>query len=239
MKSFKEKIAVVTGATSGIGLVISLSLLKEGIKTYLIGRDFTQLEKEISDRKLSKEKACFIFMEFNQNFNVDEFIKETQDEDSIDILIHCAGTISFGAMQNENIEDLDKQYQINVRAPYVLTQALLPKIKKASGDILFMNSTAGINYWKKVGQYSASKHALKAIANSLRKELIDDKVRVSSLFLGSVDTPMQVRNQKLKGIQTYNPEIYMTPEIIADIVLFMIKLPNYASITDIIIKQNR
>ena len=137
------------------------------------------------------------------------------------------------------IEDLDKQYQINLRAPYVLTQALLPKIRKASGDILFLNSTAGINYWKKVGQYSASKHALKAIANSLRKELINDKVRVSSLFLGSVDTPMQVKNQKLKGIHTYNPDNYMTPDIIAEIVLFMIKLSNQASITDIIIKQNR
>lgn len=239
VKILNSKKAIITGATSGIGKAIAIALINEGTFVYLIGRDFTSIEKDLSSIKASeKNNIKYLKCDLSDKNELNELVNKLSDEKQIDMLIHCAGTISVGVIENENIENLDEQYAVNVRAPYYLNQKLLSKIKNAEGDIVFINSTAGLNSWENIGQYSATKHAKRAIADSLRKELKNDKVRVSSLFLGSVDTPMQKKIQQLKGSKSYNPESYISPVVIADLVLFILKMPSQASVTDITVRQN-
>ena len=82
----------------------------------------------------------------------------------------AAGAISIGALKDAPVEDLDWQYRVNVRAPYQLTQALLPMIRSGRGQIVFVNSLVGLNAKAGSSQYSMAKHALKALADSLRRK---------------------------------------------------------------------
>jgi PAS domain S-box-containing protein len=154
---------------------------------------------------------------------------------SIDALIHCAGVLSTGEIADADVKDLDWQYRVNVRAPYVLTQALLPLLKSSHGQVIFINSSAGLIARASVGQYAATKHALKAIADSLREETNSDGVRVLSLFLGRTASPMQARLHEVEG-REYRPEDLMQPDDVASIVIHALSMPRTAEVTDINIR---
>jgi NAD(P)-dependent dehydrogenase (short-subunit alcohol dehydrogenase family) len=155
-----------------------------------------------------------------------------RDFSTIDVLIHSAGTIVNGALAVLPVEDLDRQYRTNVRAPYLLTQALLSLLKACQGQIVFMNSTVGLNAGANAGQYAATKHALRAIADSLRAEVNPQGVRVLSVYLGRTATPMQAAVHQTEG-RAYHPDLLMQPEDVATVVLNTLSVPRTAEVTDI------
>jgi NADP-dependent 3-hydroxy acid dehydrogenase YdfG len=157
------------------------------------------------------------------------------DVGHLDLLIHSAGVIALGPLASGPVEDLDWQYGINLRAPYALTQALLPLLRPRRGEIVFMNSSVGLNARANVGQYAATKHALKAIADSLRDEVNADGIRVLSVFLGRTATPMQASVHAMEG-KTYRPELLLQPEDVAAMVLHAVSMPRSAEVTEISIR---
>lgn len=234
MNNPHRKTAVITGATSGIGMAISLRLIKEGVFCYLVGRNFDLIESKLKD---DGSNCRFVRADISKDSGLKALEKQI-DKDEINYLIHCAGLISLGEHEKSNVENLDAQYAVNLRAPFYITKMLLGKIKAKRGDIVFINSTAGLDAWETVGQYAATKHALRAMTDSLRKEVSKDKIRVTSLFLGSVDTPMQQNVQKQYGNENYEASKYMKPDDIAETVAFILKLPNEMAVTDMTIRQN-
>lgn len=237
MSDLSGKVAIITGATSGIGFKISSMLIEHGLKVYLIGRSFNKIKKTFLDYK-DNEKINLINANLENDHDLNKIIGNLNFEKKIDILIHCAGVISLGFLENDHIDNLDKQYKVNVRAPYFITQKLLPKLKESQGDIIFLNSTAGIDTWEQISQYAASKHAMRAMADSLRKELRTNRVRVTNLFLGSVDSPMQEKVQNLKG-NSYDPSQFINPAEIAKMIITILSLSNNVTITDITIRPNK
>jgi NADP-dependent 3-hydroxy acid dehydrogenase YdfG len=155
-----------------------------------------------------------------------------QDVGHLDMLIHSAGVISFGPLESAPIEEFDRQYRTNVRAPYALTQALLPLLRTRRGQIVFINSSAGLNASAIVGQYAATKHALKAVADSFRKEVNAEGLRVLSIYPGRTASPMQEAVFRKEG-RKYRPELLMQPEDLASVVINALTLPRSAEITDI------
>jgi short-subunit dehydrogenase len=135
------------------------------------------------------------------------------------------------------VEVLDGQYRVNVRAPYLITQALLPKLKASRGQIVFINSTAGLTARAQVSQYAASKHALKALADSLRDEVNADGVSVLSVYPGRTASPMQAAVHQLEG-RAYHPEKLMQAEDVAEIILSALALPRTAEVTDIQVRPS-
>ena len=108
----------------------------------------------------------------------------------LDILVHCAGVIQHNLMRSASIEDFDLQYAVDLRMPYLLTKSLLPMIKDSGGQIVFINSSLGVNAKRpEVGQYAATQHALKAIADSLREEVNPDGIRVLTVYPGPHRNP--------------------------------------------------
>jgi short-subunit dehydrogenase len=136
------------------------------------------------------------------------------------------------------VEDFDQQYRINVRAPYVLTQALLPMLRSRPGQIVFINSSVGLRAKANVGQYAATKHALKAIADSLRDEVNKEGIRVLSVFLGRTATPMQAAIHEMEG-RAYHAERLMQSDDVAAMVINALNLPRSAEVTDISIRPLR
>jgi NAD(P)-dependent dehydrogenase (short-subunit alcohol dehydrogenase family) len=104
--------------------------------------------------------------------------------DGADILVHSAGMIMQGHVATALLNDFNLQHRCNVMAPLLLTQLFLPSLIKTHGHIVFINSTAGLVSSAGLSQYSATKHALKALADSLREEVNPHGVRVLSVYLG-------------------------------------------------------
>jgi NAD(P)-dependent dehydrogenase (short-subunit alcohol dehydrogenase family) len=139
-------------------------------------------------------------------------------------------------MEHARIEELDHQYALNVRVPYVLTKALLPLLIAARGQVVFVNSSLGVSVKRpEVGQYAATRHALKAIADSLREEVNSKGVRVLTLYLGRTATPMQEALYRREG-RVYQPEKLLQPEDVASLLVNVLMLPYTAEATDISIR---
>ena len=158
-----------------------------------------------------------------------EILRENR---SIDILVHGAGVIEPGSVESATAAQLDWHYQVNLRAPYVLTRGLLPNLKSRQGQVVFVNSSAGISARANAGQYAASKHALKAVADSLREEVNPAGVRVLSVFLGRTATPMQAAVYAAEG-RAYHPELLMQPQDVAAVVINALTLPRSVEVTEI------
>ena len=233
MSFFKGQVAVVTGASSGIGRAIALNLALEGAVVCLIGRNPASLEALGRGAEKVKEWLipCKADLENDQDI-LSLAARLRRAFDGMDILVHCAGMIAFGEIGVVSIDDFDRQYRVNVRAPYFLTQVLLPMIRARKGQVVFMNSSAGILAKAGAAGYSASKHALKAVADALRDEVKNEGLRVVSVYPGRTATRMQADISRAEG-SLYFPETLMQPEDIAKVVLDALRLDRNAEITDI------
>ncbi len=236
MKTFTDQVAVVTGASSGIGKAIALELAEKDATLCLLGRKLETLTAIANSVPTSFPRSVC----FQLDLTLDEDIHQLkarleQDFGHVDLLVHSAGVISLGQLATAPVEDFDWQYRTNVRAPYALTQALLPLLIPRQGQIVFINSSAGLGAKAGVGQYAASKHALKAIADSLRAEVNALGLRVLSVFPGRTASPMQAAVHALEG-KAYHPESLLQPQDVAAVVLNALSLPRSAEVTDISIR---
>jgi NAD(P)-dependent dehydrogenase (short-subunit alcohol dehydrogenase family) len=230
------RVALVTGASSGIGRAIVLALCRHGARVCVVGRDGATLaETAAAARRFSKVDEFQIDLTVQET--IQPLIRHLEDETGrLDILVHSAGVIHQDSMESARIEDLDVQYATNVRAPYLLTQQLLPILTRSKGQIVFVNSSAGVTAKRpEIGQYAATKHAMKAIADSLREEVNPKGIRVLSVFLGRTATPMQADLYRRQGTP-YRPETLLQPEDVASVVLNSLLLPPTAEVTDIHIR---
>jgi NADP-dependent 3-hydroxy acid dehydrogenase YdfG len=233
MSALENQVAVVTGASSGIGKAIALGLAAQGATLCLVGRKLETLQS-VADAAKGKAPRTYCHQ---ADLAVDREVQELianikRDMKSVDILIHSAGVIWLGPIETTNADQLDGHYQTNLRAPYVLTQGLLPLLKSRQGQILFVNSSAGLTARANVGQYAASKHALKAVADSLREEVNPAGVRVLSLFLGRTASPMQAAVYAMEH-KPYHPELLMQPQDVASVAIHVLTLPRSVEVTEI------
>ncbi|HEY0513297.1 MAG TPA: SDR family oxidoreductase [Thermoanaerobaculia bacterium] len=240
MNTLRGQVAVITGASGGIGEAIAIQLAREGARLLLNGRDAGKLD-------LVAERARDLTP------GVETFAADLAGDDGVralahralaayggvDLLIHSIGLFVGGLFADSPVEDLDRQYRINVHAPYLLTQALLPSLVSRQGQIVFVNSGAGFNPARAgwVG-YAASKHALRALADGLRDEVNPRGVRVLAVFPGRTATAMQEEVHRYEG-RDYDPERFLQPRDVAATVLNALALPRTAEVTDLHIRPMR
>jgi NADP-dependent 3-hydroxy acid dehydrogenase YdfG len=225
-----SQIAVVTGASSGIGNAIARALGNQGATLCLLGRNVSALE--IAAPQVTKFKV-----DLAEETQIHDVVGEVcRKLGAVDILVHSAGLFMANRFDVASLTDFDLQYRLNVRAPYLLTQELLPSLKERRGQVVFINSSvarnpAGVG----LSQYAATKTALKVIADSLRNEVNPAGVRVLTVFVGRCATPMQAAIHRAEG-KEYRPEQLLQPEDIASVVVNALSLPRTAEITDIDIR---
>lgn len=229
-------IAVVTGASSGIGSAIAQELAAPDVVLCVIGRNRARLEGVAGKIEGKTSKVVCLSADFRKDEDLRRLINEIHREiDSLDLLIHSAGTSTLGPIESAPVEALDEQYAVNIRAPVILTQSLLPMLQSSKGQIVFINSSAGLTARANVGQYAATKHALKAIADSLREEVNTDGVRVISVYPGRTASAMQAAIFETEG-RPYQPERLMQPGDVAKAVINALKLPRTAEVTDLMMR---
>lgn len=236
MRAFEGQTAVITGGSTGVGAAIALALAKEKASLYLIGRRSNMLESVAAKaRDLGAEATCYL-ADLGSEIGQRELTQRlTRDLRQVDILVQNAATYVPGPVDHASLEDFDRHYRTNMRAPYALTQALLPMLKARQGQVVFINSSGGISAKPLCSQYDSTKHALKAIADSLRGEVNPEGVRVLSVYLGRTASDMQARIHRQEG-KLYRPERLLQPDDIAFVILNALTVPRTAEVTDIHIR---
>jgi NAD(P)-dependent dehydrogenase (short-subunit alcohol dehydrogenase family) len=212
--------ALVTGATSGIGRAISLALAAGGARVLAAGRDTertTAIGAELS--ALGSGHAAV-----SGDFLNTAFLSELADATltwsggHLSLLVCSAGHHDPAPVEQTSAASFDAAMGINLRAPFLLTGALLPALRTARGMIALVNSSIVKHPRAGIAAYAASKAGLRAFADCLRTEVSQDGVRVLSVFPGRTATPMQRERYRLEGLE-YRPERLLQPEDVAAAVL--------------------
>lgn len=237
MNSLKNKVAVVTGASSGIGKSIALALAEQKVILCLLGRNPSALEAVAHIAKQSTSAVRCYGVDLTVDREIIDFYKLiSEDFTAVDILVHGAGVMSVGPLESASVEDFDLQFKTNVRGPYLLTQILLPLLKFRHGQVIFINSRGVfLNARPGLGQYTATKQALKAIADSFRQEVNVEGIRVMSVYPGRTSSPMQKMLFEIEG-KIYQPELLSQPADVASTIINALCLPRTTEVTDIMLK---
>ena len=235
-----NKIAFITGATSGIGLETARLFAKNNINVVICGRRqerLNKLEEELSPL-VSIQKLCFDVSNRKATFSaIDSLPKEWK---TIDYLINNAGNAhGLDLAQDADLDDWELMIDINVKGLMYVTKAILPvMIDNGSGHIINISSIAGKEVYLKGNAYCASKHAVTALSDGLRLDLNGTGIKVSTINPGAVDTEfstVRFKDDKEKAKKTYEgfKPLYATD--IADLIYFVVSRPAHVNISDSII----
>ncbi|MCO6357817.1 SDR family NAD(P)-dependent oxidoreductase [Roseivirga pacifica] len=232
------KIALVTGATSGIGWATAEHLAAVGYKLIICGRREERL-KELSS-KVEVETYPLIF-DVRDKAAVDAAIASLPEEwKAIDVLINNAGNAhGLGRIQDGNVDDWEAMIDINVKGLLYMTKAVVPgMIARATGHIVNIGSVAGKEVYPNGNVYCASKHAVDALNSGMRLDLNGTGVKVSQVCPGLVETEFSL--VRFKGDEDRADAVYqgfdpLTANDIADLIQFIVTRPAHVNIADTLI----
>lgn len=221
----------VTGAGSGIGAALAAKLIDRGDDLMLLARS----EDRARALRGRFPTATTFVADLAKPEQLAEAINAQRPPEQIDSLIHVAGVVDLGRVDTLPVSSWSWQLNVNLVGPAELTRLLLAAIRATHGQVVFVNSGAGLRTSPDWTAYAASKHGLKALADGLRAEEAGHGVRVSSIFPGRTATPMQRHVHEQEG-RDYEPSMYIDPESVVTGILTMLDLPRDAQITDLMIR---
>jgi NADP-dependent 3-hydroxy acid dehydrogenase YdfG len=238
MSAHPGAVALVTGSSSGIGNAIARALATLGLTVCLTGRDECRMREVAREIESTSARTLVFKADLSDADEVRGLADAlTREVSRLDILVHAAGLIRLGDVESGGWDDLDEQYRVNLRAPFLLTKALIPLLKASAGDVVVINSTAALATRAEHATYGATKHGLRSLADGLRDKLNRDGVRVLSVYPGRVATPMQERVHEFEG-RPYEPASLMQASDVAEVVVASLRLPRRAEVTDIVVRSS-
>jgi|HubBroStandDraft_4_1064222.scaffolds.fasta_scaffold35014_1 NADP-dependent 3-hydroxy acid dehydrogenase YdfG len=228
--SLNEGVALVAGASGDIGRAIAFDLLGAGAEVFMLGRSMARLVQPPPAENF-REKCRFVVADLTDNDAIGRVNAEISSRSRLDVLVLSSGTYE----RSREPAVFGRQIAANVIGPYALLQQLLPLLIEAKGQVVFINSTQALKAAAGLGQYAATKHAMKAVADSLRDEVNANGVRVMSLFLGRTASERQRAIFAAEG-RPYPPERLIQPADVAELVLSLLRLPRTSEVTDILLR---
>lgn len=234
----KNKVAFITGATSGIGRATARLFAENGLKVIICGRREDRL-KALSQELSEFTEVYSLSFDVRDRAKVEEAINSLPKQFSeIDILINNAGNAhGLDSIDNGNPEDWDAMLDINVKGLLYVTNAILPTmLAKKSGQIINIGSTAGKEVYPKGNVYCASKHAVGAINEGMRLDLNGKGIKVGAINPGLVETEfseVRFKGDSGKAEKVYQGFTPLKPTDIADVIWFAVTRPPHVNIADL------
>jgi NAD(P)-dependent dehydrogenase (short-subunit alcohol dehydrogenase family) len=202
-----EKVAIITGASRGVGKALALAFAREGAVLSLWSRSEKDLDSVVREieadnsrgdppgrpyQKAGGSKILAIPLDITREKDVEKGIEEVLKRfKKVDILVNNAGHAYFKTVLDTGVEDWDRTMAVNLRGSFLATKAVLPvMLKRRQGDIVFVSSVAGLEGFPEWSGYCASKFGLIGFSKSLAKEVRSNGVRVITVCPGAVDTPL-------------------------------------------------
>lgn len=185
------KVAIITGASSGIGAATAILFSKLGASLSLTGRNMENLQKTA---EACQKKPLLIQADLSSEEDTSKIVEKTVAEfGQLDILVNNAGVLEMGTIENTSLEQYDRIMNVNVRAIYQLTMLATPELIKTKGNIVNISSVNGIRSFPGVLAYNISKAAVDQFTRCVALELAPKQVRVNSVNPGVVITELQKR----------------------------------------------
>ncbi|CAA3904284.1 Short-chain alcohol dehydrogenase [Staphylococcus aureus] len=229
MTVLTDKVAVVTGAGSGIGEAIATLLHEEGAKVVLAGRNKEKLQNVAN--QLSQDSVKVVPTDVTNKEEVDELIKIAQQTfGGLDIVINSAGQMLSSKITDYQVDEWDSMIDVNIKGTLYTAQAALPTmLEQTSGHLINIASISGFEVTKSSTIYSATKAAVHTITQGLEKELAKTGVKVTSISPGMVDTAITA---------AYNPtdRKKLEPQDIAEAVLYTLTQPKHVNVNEITVR---
>ncbi len=231
MKPLAGKIAIVTGAGRGIGKAISLSLGRSGARVVLAARSDSELEAVRGEIEKQGGEARVMPTDLTRDGDIERLVRGAGP---VDYLINNAGWGKHSPVVKARVEDWDRTFQVNLRAPMILSRLVLPgMMEKRAGAIINIASISGKAGQANTAAYSASKAGLLAFSESLYEEVREYGIKVTAILPGFVDTPLIPATAKLDRGKM------IRPEDIAQTVLFVLTSAATSCPVEITIRPQR
>lgn len=237
-----KQIALITGATSGIGEATALLLAKNNYKIIITGRRKNRLDL-LKEKIIQETKTDVLTLNFDiRNLSENEAAINSLPADwrNIDVLVNNAGLAAgFNSVQNGVIDDWERMIDTNIKGLLYITRLIAPiMIERGSGHIINISSVAGKETYPLGNVYCASKHAVQSLTKGMRIDMLKHGIKVSSVSPGAVETEFSL--VRFNGDTNKAKEIYrgFTPlnaQDIAETILFIVTRPKHVNIDDVLI----
>lgn len=235
MQPLAGKVAIVTGASRGIGRAISILLAQSGSRVVLAARSEPQLKSVSEEISSQNGEALVIPTDLTVDEEMERLVQQTLNEwGSVDVLINNAGFGKVAPVVKAKVSDWDETFRVNLRAPMFLSKLVLPTMmERGEGSIINISSVSGKSGQANGSAYSASKFGLIGFTQSLYEEVREYGIRVAAICPGFVDTPMIPQMRRLDRSKM------IRPEDIARTVLFILTSPPTVCPVEITVRPQR
>lgn len=243
--SLKDKVVIVTGASSGIGEATTVALVQAGAKVAAVARRKDRLDK--LGKKLAKGPGEIMGIEadMSQEEHASKMVAQTtQRWGRVDILVANAGVMLLGPVREARTDDWRKMMGVNVLGLMYCVHAVLPVMtRQKSGHIVTLSSVAGRVIFPGSAVYCATKHAVGAFSEGVRKEVLEDHIRVTVIEPGAVATELTEHithaGAKAMAQQTYAAIQTLKSEDIAASIIYALEQPPHVDVNEILIRPTQ
>jgi NADP-dependent 3-hydroxy acid dehydrogenase YdfG len=241
-RSLSGKVALVTGASSGIGAGIALELARAGATVALAARRADRLAGVVAEIEALGGKALALAGDMTVEAEAVKAVEDTVAQlGRIDILINSAGVMQAGGIENVDFEEYRRVFDINVFGTlYCSSAAVKHMLAQGGGDIVNITSLAGRKGGPQTSAYSASKHAANSMTDAMRQELGNRNIRVSILMPGATASEVAdgISDPNWRAaIQAHvSKDGAVQPSEIGETIAFMLSLPRHVNISEITVR---
>ncbi len=243
---FKGKRAWVTGASSGIGQAVARALASEGAEVVISARREERLNELAQELQGKGAKVHIETVDVSDRAAMEAVAGRLAAMGGIDILINNAGTMPISPIINGRVDEWDQMIDVNIKGVlYAINAVYSGMAERKQGHIVNVSSIAARTTYPSAGVYAGTKHAVRAISETLRKEAIRFGVRVTDIQPGSVDTelPDSIGHEKIRGIVKSNmygeDAAMLKAEDIANAVLYALEQPAHVDVGELLIWPTR
>ncbi|MCH7877377.1 MAG: SDR family oxidoreductase [Thaumarchaeota archaeon] len=238
----KDKVAIITGASSGIGYATALALSKAGAKVAIGARRVDKLEELAKKISTDGGEVFYQKLDVTQRSECENFAKAVLDKwGSIDILVNNAGLMPLSLFKNLKVDEWDRMIDVNIKGVLYCTASVILHMKeKKSGHIVNLSSVAGRIVFPTGSVYCATKHAIAAFSEGLRQEFsARSNIRVTSIEPGVVATELTdtITDESLQGfIENAKKMKTLQAEDIANAILYAVESPSHVNVNEVLIR---
>ncbi len=238
----RDKVAIITGASSGIGYATALALSRAGAKVAIGARRVDRLESLAGIITSEDNQVFYKKLDVTQRSNCDDFVNAVLKKwGTVDILVNNAGLMPLSFFKNLKVDEWEKMIDVNIKGVLYSTAAVINHMKeKKSGHIVNLSSVAGRIVFPAGSVYCATKHAVAALSEGLRQEFsVRSNIRVTSIEPGVVATELNdaITDESLQGfVENAKKMTSLQADDIANAILYAVDSPPHVNVNEILIR---